>query len=453
MIEEKFKIIVCGPKGSGKTTLCLKYLTKLFKSKLHATIGVDFFLGNMIFGDLDIKLRIWDFGGAERFEFLYSSYMKDADGALIIFDLKNEDNYLIIKKYINQIRENAGLDIPFIIIGNKLDLIEEDYRKKERTDVSNLAKKENTFYFETSAKTEYDLNECFNTLVQQIIKRQGLLKTAGISDKMIMQKLLKIKETTEDQVIFLFDLFEKAKILLKQCNFAQAKILIQNAKNFSINNGLEKGIIRADQLIKNLDEDFDKIRKNLQANKKKIHHLIYEEKLNRCPLHEEIDTHCMKIRSIKKLIEKPKIYGFFMYKFPSDNDHEYLLEIKKIKALIKILNRDPLIKIKLPSYSTDLDIKTCDFCKFARSFDFGLLLLNPANPNAFLEAGMFISLGKKVILLNNELRSKYAPFDLTPYFYIPYHNLEELEENWKRKLPKYVQNLKNFYLTAFNTLN
>jgi len=259
--------------------------------------------------------------------------------------------------------------------------------------------------------------------------------------------MLKIIEITEDQVIFVSELFEKAKILWTQHNFEQAKFLIQNAKDYSIKNSLVKSITRADQLIRNLNEDFYIIQKNLLSNKKKIHHFIYEEKLNRCPLHEEINANCMKIKSIRRFIEKPKIYGFFMYEFPNDNDHEYFMEIIKIKELIEIVNKDPLIKIKFPSYSTGLDIKTCDFCKFARSFDFGILLLTPANPNAYLEAGMFISLGKKVVLLNNELRSKYAPFDLTPYFYIPYQNLEELEENWNKKLPKYLQNIKDFYLS------
>ncbi|MEJ2251889.1 MAG: hypothetical protein P8Y97_19800 [Candidatus Lokiarchaeota archaeon] len=133
-----------------------------------------------------------------------------------------------------------------------------------------------------------------------------------------------------------------------------------------------------------------------------------------------------------------------MHQFPKNTKSDYFHEI--LKSLIKDLNEDSLINIDLPFHVTGLDIKTCDFCRIARSYDFGLLLLDPPNVNAYLEAGMFISLGKKVILLNNEKRVQNAPFDLSPYFYIPNKNLEELETNWYRKIPKYLENLISYFL-------
>jgi len=135
-----------------------------------------------------------------------------------------------------------------------------------------------------------------------------------------------------------------------------------------------------------------------------------------------------------------------MYQFPREDEHEYKLEIKKINELIKNLNKDPLIEIKFPSESTGLDVKTCDFCKFSRSYDFGILLASPINANAFLEAGMFLSLGKRVILLNNSNKLEKLPFDLEPFFVIWYNNLEKLEKEWSRKIPKYIQKIKKYYL-------
>jgi len=63
MNEKKFKIIICGLKGSGKTSLCKRPFMNFFNHKLRETIGVDFFSGKITFGHLNIKLHIWDFGG------------------------------------------------------------------------------------------------------------------------------------------------------------------------------------------------------------------------------------------------------------------------------------------------------------------------------------------------------------------------------------------------------
>jgi len=195
----------------------------------------------------------------------------------------------------------------------------------------------------------------------------------------------------------------------------------------------------------------------MRKKKETIHEIIHNKILKRCPLHQELNSTCMKLDEIVEIIRTPAIIGFFMYEFPREPENisnmplkekymQYIKEIEKIKELIEKANKDPYIDIRLPQQVTGLDVKTCDFCKFSRSFDFGILLLNPINPNAFLEAGMFLSLGKKVILLNNESLSRTAPFDLTPYFYIHYETLEELEINWNRKIPQYLSKIKQDYL-------
>lgn len=196
----------------------------------------------------------------------------------------------------------------------------------------------------------------------------------------------------------------------------------------------------------------------LISNKKYIHRLIYEEELERCPMHQDIETMCNEKRFIKEIIENPKIFGFFMYQFPrdtneSDNEKEkikkenYKSEISKIKELINEVNKDPIIDIKDALDVTGQDVAICKFCKIARSYDFGILLMTPKNVNAFLEAGMFMSLGKKVIFLNNASISSEAPFDVRPYIRVDYHNLEELEREWNLHIPEYFENLKGYYLT------
>ncbi len=236
-------------------------------------------------------------------------------------------------------------------------------------------------------------------------------------------------------------------------NLANAKILaIQLLKEFQREKS-DFGIKRARELIKLTEFDLS----NVVQKKKIIHESIYNNKISRCLLHKEIDAKCVKLNDIKETIETPEIFGFIMYQFLGKKFkfknlfhfikiRRYRKEQEKLKELITEINNNRLINIKYPKDSTSLEVKTCDFCKIARSYDFGILLLSPLNPNAFLEAGMFMSLGKRVILINNEKVVKSAPFDLTPFFYIKYRNVNELEANWNRKIPNFIEDMIKQYI-------
>ena len=51
-----------------------------------------------------------------------SSFFKDADGAIIVFDLINYESFLNVKDWINSFYKMKGKDLPMTVVGNKLDL-------------------------------------------------------------------------------------------------------------------------------------------------------------------------------------------------------------------------------------------------------------------------------------------------------------------------------------------
>ena len=77
----------------------------------------------------------------------------DIDGTLL-----NKDRELA-KETINQV--NRIPEIPFILIGNKLDLVNQNDELYERENEQVFAKKEKTYYVETSAKTGLNIDEAF----------------------------------------------------------------------------------------------------------------------------------------------------------------------------------------------------------------------------------------------------------------------------------------------------
>jgi len=80
------KVLTGGDGGVGKTTLLHRYVEGKFSSETKMTIGVEFFLKELMIDDQKVLLQLWDFGGQERFRFLLKSYVIGARGALLMFD-------------------------------------------------------------------------------------------------------------------------------------------------------------------------------------------------------------------------------------------------------------------------------------------------------------------------------------------------------------------------------
>ncbi len=448
-IKNAFKIVIIGSKSVGKSAFMHRIITRGFNSETNPTKIVEFSAKKLMLGNIEITLTIWDLGGIERFRGLLPGYCLGAKAAIVLFDLSYKEDYLKFQKWLEIFRGNARRNAPFIIIGNKLDLIEPEFRKEERNEIQQYAQSVNSPYIEISVKTGYNVTAAFNTIINLILSKFGGEEIKQNLPFDFTQQLLEVKDVEQYDLITLNAIISEIKSLLQEGLVIEAERLISVVNNSIIKVGHKYKREIVESLENIIEESLKKTQKTLISNKKKIHSLVMQGNISRCTLHEELNTKCMKISKIQATICKPKILGFLMYQFPKKNDKifkDYKEEIDIIIELINEVNKSSNFKIKTPSEATGIDVKTCDFCRIARSYDFGILLLSPPNPNAYLEAGMFLSLGKKIILLNNESRLRNAPFDLTPFFYINYQDVSELENNWNNKVIPFLQRLEKTYL-------
>ena len=167
-----FKVLLLGAPSVGKTSIFYRYVKNQFSHNYITTIGINYLTKEITLeGKRSAKLLISDIAGHERFKLLRKEFYEGANGALVIFDLTQLKTYEAIEGWLSEMIEILQENIPFIIIGNKVDLVEEFTRSIDKDIVKDYAEKKESIYLETSAKTGENIEEIFKDLTQRMIKR------------------------------------------------------------------------------------------------------------------------------------------------------------------------------------------------------------------------------------------------------------------------------------------
>ena len=165
------KFVICGDSAVGKTVLITQYVENRFIKEDVPTIGADFYLKKV---KEDLKIYIWEIGGAKDKLYSIEYYFNQSVAAMVIFDITNQKSFTNVDFWINKIKELGG-NIPFVIIGNKLDKSSE--RRVKFEDANEKAKTHNVRYIETSAKTGNNIDKAFEHLIVQVSDLGMMKKT------------------------------------------------------------------------------------------------------------------------------------------------------------------------------------------------------------------------------------------------------------------------------------
>ena len=163
------KILVIGDYMVGKTSLIQRFTKGTFLGLNPATITLDFENKILKKDDKLIKDQIWDpCRPYDRFRIIYKSIYRETHGIVITYDITDKNKFIDLRKWIDEILRNAPLGTRIILVGNKCNLSNE--RKVTEEEGKKLAGEFGMLFFETSAKTDYNVNFAFETLIEDIIK-------------------------------------------------------------------------------------------------------------------------------------------------------------------------------------------------------------------------------------------------------------------------------------------
>lgn len=164
----RYKLILFGDERVGKTSLVERYVNDKFEENYISTLGYNVYEKRVPCGDYIVSLMLYDIGGQEKFVELRKKYAHGAQTALIVFDVTNERSYDRVEKWVQELHRFVG-EVPFIIIGNKIDL--EEQRKIETYMGDKICMDLGAItYIETSAKSGVNVEMAFEQLAIETLR-------------------------------------------------------------------------------------------------------------------------------------------------------------------------------------------------------------------------------------------------------------------------------------------
>ena len=164
-IEKLFKLIILGSGAVGKTTLVNSFLKKENIVDYRPTLGICISTQRYYvqgFKEDTIKFLICDLAGQSFFKRVRRDYYKGANCAFIVYDITRRDTFEeAIKVWFEDAKKELG-NIPFVLIGNKIDKKDE----REVTKEEGLAKAQEirSFFIETSAVNNINVQDTFKII-------------------------------------------------------------------------------------------------------------------------------------------------------------------------------------------------------------------------------------------------------------------------------------------------
>ncbi|XP_010857421.1 PREDICTED: ras-related protein Rab-12 [Bison bison bison] len=137
------------------------------------TRGVDFKIKTVELRGKKIRLQIWDTAGQERFNSITSAYYRSAKGIILVYDITKKETFDDLPKWMKMIDKYASEDAELLLVGNKLDC--ETDREISRQQGEKFAQQIAGMRFcEASAKDNFNVDEIFLKLVDDILKKMPL---------------------------------------------------------------------------------------------------------------------------------------------------------------------------------------------------------------------------------------------------------------------------------------
>ncbi|XP_015432363.1 PREDICTED: ras-related protein RabJ-like isoform X2 [Dufourea novaeangliae] len=152
--------------------MIIRYVGKTLNEHINPTIGASFFTCKLNVENTRILLQVWDTAGQERFRSMAPMYYRNANAAILVFDLTQYNTFRAMKDWVMELRRNIEESMVLVVIGNKSDLKKD--RQVDAEEGRVYATKIGATYHETSVLQNEGIENVFLDI------GMGLLRLSSI---------------------------------------------------------------------------------------------------------------------------------------------------------------------------------------------------------------------------------------------------------------------------------
>ncbi|GAU90021.1 hypothetical protein RvY_02501 [Ramazzottius varieornatus] len=178
-----YRVVIFGAGGVGKSSLALRFVKQTFRDAYVPTIEDTY--TQVISCDSNVcTLQITDTAGSHQFPAMQRLSITRGHAFILIYSISSMASLEELRPIYLLIKEIKGAEtmpsVPIMLVGNKSD---ETHREVKAEAAAHLAKSWGCGFIEISAKTNHNITELFQELLQMEKKRKMSLNLGDKKNK------------------------------------------------------------------------------------------------------------------------------------------------------------------------------------------------------------------------------------------------------------------------------